>query len=358
MRWGIAALLVLLARPVRADEIVDPCACSPNKPHFHRASALTGDWGGGRQTLLDHGIKLQGTYAPELFAAPGLDNQRLVEAGLFTLAVDVDLAKLAHEGFGTLHVSGLAIHGHGISEQLMDIYGVSNNAAPQDLRLFEAWYEQAIGPLSIRAGQLSADQEYILAEHSTVLMSGTFGIVAVMTADTGGPVYPIGAPGVSAHVDAEELTVRAAIYDGEQHNTHGIPTQLEHSLAIGELAIAGVLQVGAWHHSTKGNGYYAILDHQLEPVLGAFSRIAISPDAPVSLYMDTGVRLRMGPWRPRDFASAGIAFAKVESGNQTLIELTYQILVRGWLTIQPDVQLVLQHDREAAVIATRAVIAL
>src|SRR5512143_3900382 len=123
-------MLLLLAHVARADEIVDPCACSPNKPHFHRASALTGDWGGERQTLLDLGIKLQGTYAPELFAAPGLDNQRLVEAGLFTLAVDADLATLAHDGFGTLHVSGLAIHGHGISEQLMDIYGVSNNAAP------------------------------------------------------------------------------------------------------------------------------------------------------------------------------------------------------------------------------------
>lgn len=35
MRCG---LLVLLASHVAfADEAVDPCACSPNKPHFHVA---------------------------------------------------------------------------------------------------------------------------------------------------------------------------------------------------------------------------------------------------------------------------------------------------------------------------------
>src|SRR3954469_5524167 len=223
--------------------MVDPCACSPNKPHFHRASALTGDWNGARQTLLEHGIKIQLYYAPELYAAPGLNDQPLVEAGLATLSLDVDLAKAAHRGLGGVHIAGLAIHGHGISEQLMDIYGVSNNAAPRDLRLFEAWYEQPIGPLTIRAGELSADQEFILAEHSTVLMSGTFGIIALMSADTGGPVYPIASPGVSTHLDAGWFGARAAVYDGNHDNVHGVPTKLEGQLLIGEVEIAGVLQL-------------------------------------------------------------------------------------------------------------------
>jgi carbohydrate-selective porin OprB len=358
VRWVVAATLLLFARTA-SGEVVDPCACSPNKPHFHRASALTGDWAGERQTLLEHGVKIQGTYAPELFAAPGLDDRKVVEAGLFTLAVDVDLAKLAHDGLGQLHVATLAIHGHGISERLMDVYGVSNNVAARDVRLFEAWYEQPIGPLTIRAGNLSADQEFILAEHSTVLLSGTFGIVALMSADTGGPVYPIAAPGVSARVEADQLTVRAAIYNGDADERHGVPTGFAgDSLAIGEIQLASLVQLGAWHHTGAGNGYYAIVDHQLESLLGAFARLAIAPDEPVSRYIDTGVRLRMGPWRPRDFASAGVAFAQTDAGMQTLVELTYQILVKGWLTIQPDAQLVLQHDQGSVVVAGRAVIAL
>lgn len=359
MRWGAALLVVLVVRTASADEIVDPCACSPNKPHFHRASALTGDWGGERQTLLEHGVKLNGTYAPEVYVAPGLDDESVVGAGLFTLVADVDVAKLAHDGMGQLHVAGLAIHGHGISERLMDVYGVSNNVATPGVRLFEAWYEQPIGPLTIRAGNLSADQEFILAEHSTVLLSGTFGIVALMSTDTGGPVYPIAAPGVSARVEADQLVARAAIYDSEAVENHGVPTAFAgDSLAIGEVQLAGLVQLGAWHHTSAGNGYYAIVDHQLEKLLGAFARVAIAPDQPVSRYADTGVRLRMGPWRPRDFASAGIAWSRTDDGMQTLLEVTYQVLVRGWLTVQPDAQVVLQHQQGSVVLAARAVIAL
>lgn len=343
MRWGL--LLLLASRVALADNVVvDPCACSPNKPHFHRASALTGDWGGLRQTLLEHGIHVQATYAPEVFTAAEYDD---VVAGLAQLALDLDTPV-------AIHVSALGIHGHGLSEQLMDIYGVSNNAADNDVRLFEAWAEYGVGPATLRAGLLSADQEFILAEHSTVLMSGTFGIIALMAANTGGPVYPVAAPAASLRIEADGLTLRAAIYDGEQANNHGIPTALGEALAISEVRIADLLQLGAWHHTVRGNGYYAIVDHALDRQVGAFARFSIAPDQPVSLYVDTGIRFR----RKRDFASTGLAFSRTDQGPQTLVEATYQFLVRGWLTIQPDAQLVLQRDHTAAVLATRAVIAL
>lgn len=367
MRWGLTTLLLLVASTASADDKVDPCACSPNKPHFHRASALTGGWGGERQSLLDLGIKINGTYAPELFAAPGLSNHKLVEAGLANLSIDVDGARLIRDGFGTLHLSVLGIHGHGISEELMDVYGVSNNAAPRDIRLFEAWYEQPIGPLTIRAGTLSADQEFILADHSTVLLSGTFGIIALLSYNVAGrPVYPYASPAVSARVEADNLTVRAAVYDTDAVEARGVPTQLRgNALAIGEVRIAELVQIGAWHNTLSPttdapgrNGYYGIIDHDLDEKLGAFARVAIAPDAPVSEYIDSGVRLRLDPWRPKDFSSAAVAFAKTTSGTETLLEMTYQYLVRGWLTVQPDAQLVLQHDRGAVVFATRAVIAL
>ena len=69
----------------------------------------------------------------------------------------------------------------------------------------------------------------------------------------------------------------------------------------------------------------------------------------MSLYIDTGIRFRNGPRRPRDFVSAGVAFARTETGSQTLVEATYQILVKGWLTIQPDAQLILKANASAAV---------
>jgi len=177
MKRALLAIL-LVTQSARADVTVDPCACSPNKPGFHRASALTGDWGGARADLFEDGIKVTAAYAAEVFAAPGLDDgDRIVEAGLASLAIDLELGKLVDDHLGSIHLSGFGIHGKGL--QLMDIYGVSNNVAAEDVRLFEAYYDQPIGPVGVRAGLLSADQEFLIAEHSTVLLDATFGIVAI-----------------------------------------------------------------------------------------------------------------------------------------------------------------------------------
>src|SRR4051794_2560945 len=129
-------MLAAMTGVASADVVhVDPCACSPNKPGFHRREALTGDWNGVRDDLKDDGVTLAVTYAAEVFASPALAT-RATFAGLVLAAADVDGAKAVHAGTGMLHVSALAIHGGGLSNELMDIYGVSNNAAPNDVRLF------------------------------------------------------------------------------------------------------------------------------------------------------------------------------------------------------------------------------
>lgn len=358
VRRLVCLFVVLWAGSVQANVTVDPCACSPNKPGFHRASALTGDWNGVRSDLFDAGVKIQGTYAGELFADPGLDDKPIVGAGLGALTLDADLATLVADHLGAFHISGFAIHGHGLSERLMDVYGVSNNVAPPGIRMFEAYYEQPIGDFAVRAGMLAADQELVLAEHSTVLINATFGILAMVSYNIMQPVYPVASPGVSARYESDDLTVHAAVYDGSPEQTHGIPTGISRdALVMGEVGVLGTFKVGAWHHTSLGNGYYAIADHQLERYLGAFARISDAPDSKLSLYADTGIRIGPGPLRPKDFASIGLAFARSEHGAQTVVEATYQYLVKGWLTVQPDAQLLLTREGTAAILAARAVIA-
>jgi carbohydrate-selective porin OprB len=354
--WWLGLVLVVASiRPAHADIKEDPCACSPVKPGFFRRGNLTGDWDGERDKLKDEGIIPQLVYAGEVFAAPGLP-QSLREAGLLALQLDLELDKLAHEGLGQVHISALGIHGHGLSAELDDIYGVSGNVAPRDIRLFEAWIEQPIEKLTIRAGLLSADQEFILAKHSTALLNATFGIISQLSYNLLGPVYPVATPGVSARLELEGFTARAAIYDGDQHNDHGIPNSLgPNSLVIAEVAVGELVQVGMWHHSVRGNGYYAIVDHQLERYLAAFVRYGTSPTEFVSQYIDGGVRIGPGPFREHDFIGLGIAYAKTadtELGEQTVYEATYQAQF-GWLTIQPDVQFLLEHTRTAEIFATR-----
>jgi hypothetical protein len=70
------------------------------------------------------------------------------------------------------------------------------------------------------------------------------------------------------------------------------------------------------------------------------------------------VRIGPGPFRPKDFMSVGLAFARSELGPQTVAEVTYQYLATGWLTIQLDAQVLLTRNGTEGVVALRAVVAL
>ena len=306
------------------------------------------------EVRVEDGLTVGAAYAGEVFTAPGLDEDRVVYAGLGSVALDLDLAKLAHDRLGAAHVVGFAIHGEGLTERLNEVLGVSNNVADEEVRLFEAWLDQPLGPLVLRAGLLSADQEFIVADSSTSLIAATFGIIAMFSYNIETPVYPIATPGASLRFE-DEISVRAAIYDGEAINVHGIPTELGDEL-LGMFEVgAGPLKLGAWHHTARKNGYYAVADRELGTTAGAFARLAVAPDTPMPLYIDAGVRYGL---RERDALSLGLAFARSDVGAQTLVELTYQAAVTKWLAIQPDLQLVLTREDTHGVLAARVIVAL
>ncbi len=353
------SLVVLLALATTAHADIDPCACSPNRPGFFRQDALTGLWGGKREALRDAGFTALLTYAGELFtsANAGLEKRTTI-AGLGVLSLDADLSLLVSDHLGAAHLTGLGIHGDGLSDQLMDVYGVSNNVAPNDVRLFEAWIEQPVKMVTVRAGLLAADQEFILAKHGTALLNATFGIISQVPVNVPGPVYPVATPGVSVRAVLPHALIRGAIYDGDQQNSHGIPTGIgDDAFMIGEVELEDTLKIGGWHHTAHKNGIYAIADHQLDRYLGAFARAGYSRGEPVDVYIDAGIRIGPGPLRERDFASLGLAFARTPAGPQTAIELTYQIQM-AWFTLQPDIQLLLLREHTAAVMAARVVIVL
>ena len=265
------ALVLLLALTATAPAEIDPCACSPNRPGFFRQDALTGLWGGKREAMRDAGFTALLTYAGELFtsANAGLDKRTTI-AGLGVLSLDADLSLLLSDHLGAAHLTGLGIHGDGLSDQLMDIYGVSNNVAPNDVRLFEAWIEQPVKMATIRAGLLAADQEFILAKHGTALLNATFGIISQLPVNVPGPVYPVATPGVSVRVTVPHALIRGAIYDGDQENSHGIPTGIgDDAFMIGEVELEDTLKLGGWHHTDHRNGIYAIAD-RMELLLSSF----------------------------------------------------------------------------------------
>ncbi len=337
--WGLVALGV--ARSAHADEM----ATSAARPNYEATEkALMWD---ARENLERRGLTIDGTYSVDLFAAPQLDNG-FVAGGLFTLEVDV-----LHRG----HLSAFAIHGDGVTAELMDLHGVSGNTATPGVRLFEAWVDQPLGPLTLRGGLLSVDQEFVVADASSLLLGATFGIISQFSANALGPVYPVAAPGVSARLELARITGRLAVYDASLANDHGIPTQLgPASLVVGEAQLDATFKLGGWHHSERGDAVYAVVDASVLPWLGTFARAGYSPDGPVSTYIDTGFRA-IPRGRPGDLMSVGLAFAHAVQGAETAVELTYEAQVH-WLSIQPDAQLVFMHERTVAVMTLRMTVTL
>jgi len=338
----------MLTAVARADEF----ATSPARPGYEAADRIL-DFA-RRSELEAHGLKLEGTYAFEMFAAPQLAD-RLTTGGLLMVELDVDFSLLAHRRLGVMRVSTASTHGGSPSDELMDVHGVSGNTAPEDNRIFEAWYEQPFGPLVVRAGILAVDQEFNYADPTSTLLGATFGITSQFSYNVGGPTYPVGTPGVSARYEQGAVLLQAAIYDGAQQNMRGIPTELGPStLLLAEATWNRDIGVGAWRHSDKGNGVYLTLDHNLDDFVEPFARVGLSPRG-MKTYLDAGVRIGPGPLRPEDFFSVGMAFAQLDEGDQILIEATYEAQV-GWLTIQPAMQLMMLRERTVGIFATRATI--
>lgn len=333
---GVAAGVLAASGSAHADEL----ASSPARPNYEATEKLL--MTDRRARLEERGLIVDGTYTTDLFAAPQLDNQ-LVAGGLFTLEIDA---------FDRIHISAFAIHGRGVTSELGELHGTSGNAAPEDVRLFEAWYEQPIGPFSVRAGLLAADQEFVVADHASLLLGATFGMTTQFSVNVLGPIYPIAAPAVSATYEHDHVRARIGVFDGTQDNEHGIYTELGgDALVMGEVALINVFKVGGWHHTERGNAGYLIADTDLAPNLDGFARVGYSPAGPIETYIDAGLRTRPS-WRPADLVSAGIAFAHAPTGAETHAEVTYEAQVR-WVSIQPALQLLFMRDRTVGVMGLR-----
>jgi carbohydrate-selective porin OprB len=360
---------VLECRRVKGVLVLIACACStawaddvgigPDPSSTYDADdALMGHWR-LRKKWLDGGFRIKPTYQWEVFAAPELDDNRTVTAGLALLEVELDFGKLIGGKLGRFYAEGFGIHGGNLTESIGDVYTVSNNAAAPDVRLYEAYVEQPIGPVSIRAGILSADQMFTLASTSVVLLNSTFGIIGITSYNLTNPTYPAGAPGVSVAAKSGPVKTTVTLYDGDNENSHGIPTEIGgEALGFGEVELVETVKLGAWHHTALGSGYYGVLHRQVEKRVGAFARLAVAPDAVgIDFYADAGMRFG---FRKKDFFSLGLAYADAESdvGAQTLVEATYQYYVTGFFSIQPDIQLLLDRNGTTTILAMRGTVVL
>ena len=247
------------------------------------ASTLLGDVGGLRPALARFGVTVGLSEISEwLQNAHGGIKTRNRYHGLTTLTVGVDTAQAGAWQGGSFNVSALDIHGHQLTPKtigsLQTASGIEAIGGP---RLWELWYEQKLGDgadkapyqgLSVRVGQQSLDQEFMVSQCATAFVGTAFGWPALPSYDlpAGGPAYPLSGLGARVRLtlaDSTRLLVGAfagdpantRTQDPQRANDHGTTfslyggtlyiAELQHSMPAGETGNAGTYKIGAWYHN-------------------------------------------------------------------------------------------------------------
>jgi len=402
-----AALLALTLAAIAPVTWAQPAVETP-PPSWAEGPALTGDWGGVRTRLADHGFAPYAIYSVEGFgvAGKGIDDgadwTSVLEFGF-----DVDTQKLVGLPGGSLHASALWIEGTDPSERVGNLNTISSLSAPAAARLYQLWYKQTLGPVTAKIGEVVASDDFMVTPSAALYFNAGFATFPTFTENINAPTYPLGAPGaVVAWQVGESLQLQTGVYvadagPNDAGNT-GFGWSTDHGWVVfSELAYkasfagrAGVYKLGGYYDTARftdlvtgdrdrGNWSLYLLGDQTvyaaagAPTVSVFVGFGLSPQEDrntVHYYAQAGVNVAgLLPPRPKDVLGLGATYTAISddfvrssraagapvSSQETIIELTYQAAITPFLTLQPDVQLVVdanQSRRNAVVFGTRLIV--
>ena len=188
---------------------------------------LLGDAGPVRPMLADHGVTVSLTDTADVMGnlGGGLRRGATYEAAtLLSLRVDTD--KAFGLAGGQIYASALNIRGRDLSAYYLgNIQIYSGIAAQNATRLFELWYQQDLikDQLTLRLGQQSLDQEFMISPSAALFVNAAMGWAALPSANmyAGGPAYPLSSLGVRLRADGlGPFTVLGGVF---QDNPPGGP---------------------------------------------------------------------------------------------------------------------------------------
>jgi porin len=360
------------------------------------------DPSGVRRDLAKRGITVGANYIGEVFgvAAGGLNRDTHYD-GRLELWLDADLDRLVGWKGLTFHANAYQIHGSSISaESLGSLMPVSFIEATPATRLFELYLEQSLadGKVTIRAGQIAADSEFIISDGAAAFLNGTWGWPSEAASDlpNGGPAYPLATPGIRLAITPHETYgVIAAVFNGDvvddcppgddpqRCNPHGLDFPFgDDALYMAEGFykydagdLPGRIKFGGWLHTgdfenvadpsivQSGNsGLYAIWDQQIVKLdsdgrnIAVFARVMGAPDDrnQIDFYAEGGVTVT-GPFdsRSKDVLGIGFAYtglsdsaAQADISNglavirsyEAVLEMSYTAMMVSGFSVQPDIQ--------------------
>jgi len=353
-------------------------------PGLFARDSLTGGWFGAAADLKEHGIAIGATEISEVFGIlAGGNRQGTIYDGRLELDLDADLSDVVENT--VLHANAFQIHGRGLSANYLgnNAATISNIEATRATRLFDLWVEHQFlnGALSLRIGQIAADDEFFTSQNTGGFINSTFGWPTIMGAAplNGGPAYPVATPGLRLrYAVTNAVVIQAAIFNGDPaggdpgssngnsqlSNANGLKFPFDHGpFMIAEVSYSPgaesepnpttVYKAGIWRQGGRVDdlsvdasgrslaapgagrprsydgdyGGYVVADRQLykldqDRALSAFLRLSAAPasHSPISFYVDGGMALK-GPFadRPDDLMSFGVGYSQTSGAVNDLI---------------------------------------
>jgi porin len=276
---------------------------------------------------------------------------------------------------GQLDLTGIA--GRSISALVGDVQGVSSNEFPDTLRVTNAWVQASGSRASLKLGIIDSNADFDEQNVGAIFVHSSHG--------TGPELSGAGLDGAGATPNTT-LGVVAAVFDADAGWKlrgglfNGRPGDPDHpgqpsfafSRGIGVLAIGeadwtkawGRIAVGGWHFTSTlpaldgsgdrrgASGGFVTLEPNLIKrdnglQLQGWVRAGIGDAATdaVRSYIGGGlVASGMFPDHPDDAVGFAVAHARMNgragpgAGAETAFEWTFQHKLTCWLTVQPDVQ--------------------
>ncbi len=109
--------------------------------------------------------------------------------------------------------------------------------------------------LSIRVGQMAADQEFMISQYGSLFINHTFGWSTQPSADlpSGGPAYPLATPGVRVRVTPrDDVAVLVGVFNGDPAGPGSGNPQLRDSSGTAFRLQDGAFVIGEVQYSING----------------------------------------------------------------------------------------------------------
>jgi porin len=193
--------------------------------------------------LQKYGIKFAATYIDETLGnVSGTLKQGAVYDGRLNLADRLAKAgRTARVYASCQHVSDP--RRRAFPQQSAEFFGGERIEALPSTRLHEIWFEQKWETtLSLGAGQLAADTEFINAKYADVFTNASIGWPAITSVNlpSGGPSPPLAVLGARLRANlTDNCTVSAAIFDG---NAAGRGWMIRNCATITALIFASTIR--------------------------------------------------------------------------------------------------------------------